>query len=325
MTRDERLLGLRAMGCTDRQAAFLATVMLHSGWCLRRHYAAFAGIPHGRKVCDFFEWLLARKYVTAWPCGHHRARAFHVHYKPLYRAIGDENSRHRRPVALARALERMLILDAVVADRDLTWLATEAEKVTHFTQVRQVPYEDLPSLKFRGHGTETVRYFPDKLPVGVDAEGRRYTFMFLVLQDLPIDFRGFLERHAELLRSLPQWRIRVLVPAHMKDAIRLYRAAFHEQLASPIRLSIRDELEWYFRAREGPPADADQRFGEAKYAFGAPRFQALYRAWLERGDAVLQGTVSTALADAIARGSGGLECHVSPHSYVHLVPAVGTA
>src|SRR5688572_17387301 len=223
MTRDERVMRLSLMGLTNRQADFLATVMLHSGWCLQRHYAAFAGITHGRKVCDFFESLLSRRYVTAWPCGHHRARAFHVHYKPLYRAIGDENNRHRRPVALARALERMLVLDAVVGDHRLTWLATETEKVTHFTTACRIAHRDLPSVTFRGQGAQTVRFFPDKLPIGVDADGETYTFLYLLTQDLPIDFRGFLERHAELLRSVRAWTIRVLVPAHMTDAIRLYQ------------------------------------------------------------------------------------------------------
>ena len=45
MTREDRLTQLGLMGFTTRQADFLLTVMLHSGWCLRRHYATFAGIP----------------------------------------------------------------------------------------------------------------------------------------------------------------------------------------------------------------------------------------------------------------------------------------
>jgi hypothetical protein len=60
-------------------------------------------------------------------------------------------------------------------------------------------------------------------------------------------------------------------------------------------------------------------------AFGAPRFQALYRAWLERGEPVLDATLSSTLADAVTRQTGQLECHVLPHLYVHLFPLVGTA
>jgi hypothetical protein len=310
---------------TDRQAEFLVTVMLHSGWCFQRHYAAFAGIPHGRKIVDFFEWLVSRGYVTPWPCLHYRARAFHVHYKPLYRAIGEENNRNRRPIALARAVERMMLLDAILAERDRTWLATETEKVAHFVLNHRIPREDLPSLTFLGQSSETVRYFPDKLPIGLDADGRTYTFLYLVTQDFPFDFRGFLERHAELLRALSAWVVRLLVPAHLRNAISLYQAAFREQLASPLRLTVMEDLKGYFRARRSLLGEGNQQFDEAADAFGAPRFQAVYRAWLERGDSVLEGTVSTTLADAIARRTGRLECHVSTHKYLHLTPLVGTA
>ena len=51
-------------GFTERQARFLATVMLHSGVFVGRQYAAFAGITHGQKVHDFIDKLLIRKLVT---------------------------------------------------------------------------------------------------------------------------------------------------------------------------------------------------------------------------------------------------------------------
>ena len=48
-------------GLTERQAGFLATVILHSGVFVGRQYAAFAGITHGQKVHDFIEKLLIRR------------------------------------------------------------------------------------------------------------------------------------------------------------------------------------------------------------------------------------------------------------------------
>ena len=119
--------------------------------------------------------------------------------------------------------------------------------------------------------------------------------------------------------------VRLLVPRHKTDAVPLYKAAFHEHFVSPLRPSLVDDVRWYFQARRNPPAGADERFDQATRAFGAPRFHALYRAWLERGDSVLEATLSTTLADAIARETGRLECHVLPHRYVHLLPLVGTA
>src|SRR5262249_29182110 len=153
----------------------------------------------------------------------------------------------------------------------------------------------------------TVRYFPDKLPIGLDPDGRTHTFLYLLTQDVPIDFRQFLERHAELLRSLPAWTVRLLVPRHKTQATTLYEAAFHEQLAAPLRPAVLEDVRWFFHARRSPGHGPSERFDQAVKAFSAPRFRALYRAWLERGDAVLDATLSPTLADAIARGTGRLE------------------
>jgi hypothetical protein len=70
-----------------------------------------------------------RDIVTPQTCAHGRARLFHVNYKPLYTAIGEPDNRFRRPMTLARAIERLMVLDAVLADPSLTWLATEPSRV----------------------------------------------------------------------------------------------------------------------------------------------------------------------------------------------------
>ena len=51
-------------GYTERQARFLATVMLHGGVCVERRYCKFAGIAHGQKTHDFFERLVNRRHAT---------------------------------------------------------------------------------------------------------------------------------------------------------------------------------------------------------------------------------------------------------------------
>ena len=325
MTSAQRVNQVQLRGFTDRQAAFLVTVMLHAGVCLARQYGAFAGLAHGRKICEFFDGLLVRGYATTRPAGHARTRIYHVQHKALYRAIGEPDNRHRRPTTLARAIERLMILDAVVAERQLTWLATEEDKVAYFTLTHRIGRNDLPSLTFRGENTETVRFFPEKLPIGLDADGRTHVFVYLLTGDLPADFRVFLERHAELFRLLPAWKVRLVVPLHKIAAVPAYKAAFREQLASPLRLNVADEVRWYFRTRRAPRTESGERFDHAIRAFGAPRFQALHRAWLERGDAILDGTLSSTLADAIGRGTGELDCVVLPHRYGHLYGLVATA
>ena len=326
MTWDERVdaVAAHARGVTDRQAAFLVTVMLHAGVCMDRQYCTFAHIAHGQKTTDFFRRLVDRGYATAHSCRNNSARLFHIQHKPLYAAIGDPDSRHRKPTPLARAIERLMVLDAVLADRGRTWLATEQDKLTHFTLTHRIPRQDLPSLTFRSEDSETVRYFPDKLPIGVDLEGA-YTFIYIVTRPGPVDFRAFLERHAELLRALRTWTIRLLVPRHFARVLGVYRAAFREQLAMPLRPVNLDDLRWYFQARQAPSRSSEERFDQAARAFRAPRFRALYRAWLERGEPVLDATLSAVLADKIERQVGQLECHVLPHHYLDLSPLVGTA
>ena len=325
MTWEERVEQVRLRGFTDRQAPFLVTVMLHGGVCVGRQHGAFTGLAHGRPTCLFFDQLVANGYATARRCGHPRSRIYHVQHKGLYRAIGEENSRYRRPTTIGRAIERLMVLDGVIDARDLTWLATETDKVTYFTRNHRIPHHDLPLLTFRSDDRETVRYFPEKLPIGLDADGRRHVFLYLLTRDLPTDFRAFLERHAELLRLLPAWTIRLLVPEHKKDAIRLHERAFKEQLASPLRMSVVEDLRWYFRARQDPKRRDGERFDQACLAFAPPRFQALYRAWLERGEVVLDGTLSSTLADAVSRGAGAFEPQVLPHHYGHFYGLVATA
>jgi len=164
MTWDDRLRAVATLGFTERQAGFLITVMLHAGVCLGRHYCAYGGIAHGQKERDFFRVLLARRYATARACGHHRARLFHLHYKPLYRAIGEPDNRHRRPTTLARAVERLMVLDAVLAERHHTWLATEHEKQAYFTLTHRVARQDLPHLTFRSDDDENRYSTPRSRP-----------------------------------------------------------------------------------------------------------------------------------------------------------------
>ena len=107
MTFDERVRAVAKEGFTDRQAGFLVTVMLHSSVRVRRQCCVYARIAHGQKNADFFAGLIAKKVATSCAAAHRRAHIYHVHSKPLYAAIGEPNNRNRKPLTLARAIERL--------------------------------------------------------------------------------------------------------------------------------------------------------------------------------------------------------------------------
>lgn len=68
--------------------------------------------------------------------------------------------------------------------------------------------DERPRLVFgRDQQNQTVLYFPDKLPIGIDHEAERHVFMFLAADGSPMDCCQFLLRHAELLRTLRSWKI----------------------------------------------------------------------------------------------------------------------
>src|SRR5437763_6434418 len=162
----DRTQAVAAFGFTERQARFLVTVMLHSGVFVWRQYCAFAGIVRGQKTHDFLERLSSRGMAKAIAVGPlHRGRLFHVHHKPLYAAIGETDNRHRKPMATARMIERLMILDAVLDDRTHTWLGTEVDKRMYFMRRLRdaVPLDEFPRLTFGRAQARTVRHFPDKL------------------------------------------------------------------------------------------------------------------------------------------------------------------
>src|SRR3954464_11006246 len=155
MTHAERVSAVAALGFTERQAAFLVLVMLHSGVCLGRQYCAFAGIVRGQKMADFFQKLTAKRLATPYPCGHNKARIYHVHNAKLYDAIGQRDVRFRKRSALARTIERVMMLDHIIAHRDITWLGAEHDKVAHFLTTTSLRREELPRLTF-GRGADVT-------------------------------------------------------------------------------------------------------------------------------------------------------------------------
>jgi hypothetical protein len=329
VTFEERVQAMIDHGFTKRQAGFLTTVMLHSGVCLGRQYCAYAGIVRGQKVHDFFRDLVANNHVSVYSRAHRKTHLYHVHAKTLYRAIGEPNNRHRRPVPLGRAIERLMVLDGVLAERRHRWLATEREKIAHFIRVTRLSRSELPHISFGVQPDETVRYFAEKLPIGIDPDGRRHVFIYLVTRRLPIDFRVFLHRYGNLLRTLPAWTVRVLVPPHLIGAVALHEAAARDELAMPLPPATVDELRWYFEQRRDAAADpaivADLRFQRASAMFGAPRFRVLYRMWRRYGNRMLDATTSPVTADALARRTGQVDCHVLAHTYQHLSALVSTS
>ena len=97
-----------------------------------------------------------------------------------------------------------MVLDAVLADRSVVWLGSEHEKRYYFIKRLGDSLWDneYPRLVFGEPPNVTVRYFPDKLPLGYEPDRYRHVFLYLARSPSPMDFRVFILRHLELLNAL---------------------------------------------------------------------------------------------------------------------------
>ena len=73
-----------------------------------------------------------------------RGHVYHLCNSSIYDAIGQNDNRNRRRTSAALIARKLMLLDYVLAHRDVDWYATEADKVALFTGPFAVPALDLP-------------------------------------------------------------------------------------------------------------------------------------------------------------------------------------
>lgn len=329
MTFDERVHAVAKKGFTDRQARFLTTVMLHAGVCVPRQYARFCGIVHGQKTRKFFAKLVRLQYASMYDCRHNRARIYHVNQRALYSAIGEADRTLRRPLTLNNAIQRLMVLDAIVEDPEMIWLGTAEDKASHLTALTGIKPGDLPHVTVGDGERRRARYFPDRLPIGIHLAGRG-VLVYVVLDPTLNDFRLFLERHSAVLRALPAWTVRVVVPLQFSDLTQRVKQVFFTQLATPALspeaiAGVRQRFE-SVRTQHYPfdfgPTD---HYVENRDLLAAPKYHVLFKLWKKEGDAALAGLASGVIQDAVQAEAGRIETLELGHRYGHLSPLAAIA
>ncbi len=305
MTTDERVQAVADYGFTERQARFLVLVMRHAGLCVKRQYAAFAGIANGGEKCNvFFDKLVTRGFAVAADCIHNRARLYHVHHRPLYHAIGEPDSRYRRAVPPRSAAERLMRLDAALTGPDLDWLTTRSEKVAYLqARTARAPVEHSVNSA-TGDASQDANQFPGTFPIGIGPSGR-VVLLYLATVPWTDDLRTFLVGHMALLRVTPTWTLRLVFPQTLRRAFPAYEAVVHEELETPLQADmIYDLKRYFFHRRRGTdlntiPESLRAFLNRCTQAFAGPRFTHLYRRWQTEENAALT-PISPAIPEALA-------------------------
>ena len=164
-----RELKLEPLGWTGCEAEWIALVCLHSGVFTRAqfcHYFDAQRITASRFVKVLIDRRAAVEsdHVTFNGGG----RTCRISNKPIYRALGVENIRHRRKACPPVMMRRLLSLDFVLEHPGMNWLPAEPEKVAFFEKLG-LSRRLIPRRIYYGAVGAQKRYFALKLPLAGDA------------------------------------------------------------------------------------------------------------------------------------------------------------
>jgi hypothetical protein len=195
---------LQKLGYTEREAAFLYLVGIHSGYFLRRQYLSFIEREDGAMVQRFLQKVVELQHVhpVEYATGRH---IYHLKSKLIYRALGQEDSQNRRVKGDRQILARLMQVDYLLDHFGEQFLETSGRKVAFFQEKLRVSLESLPQIKYGNNGT--VSYFPDRFPIAIKQEsGQSAPLVTLVFVDDGLRsisaFVRWLEQYAQLVKTL---------------------------------------------------------------------------------------------------------------------------
>ena len=202
---------LESFGWTGREAEWVALVCLHSGVFTRAQLSYFLDDPSRVAASRFVRALIEKKMAleddrTIFPGG---ANAVRISNKEIYRKLGIENVRHRREADDSVMLRRLLSLDYVLENTELSWLPTEQEKVGCFESLG-LDRSRIPHRVYQGAVGKQTRYFALKLPIAVDAKIATFAYVDPG-KDTDTELRSWGEVHEWLWRTLQGKGIKVQV------------------------------------------------------------------------------------------------------------------
>ena len=327
MTHDERIATLEQLGYGPRQAAFLALVMLHGGYFVRRQVASFLNRRDGGVATAFLRTLVRRRHARV---GVYRRRThvYHVFARRLYAAVGEEHNRNRREVAPAEIVRKVMTVDLVLHAPHAQWLATEREKVVYLTGRCGVPLGVLPATWY-GSQTDVfggvVRYCVDKALLFVTPLDDTVSVAYVLSLDTTLTgFQSFLDTYTRLLSALPRALV-VLCSPDPWGCDRAEQVMANWRRTAPARQAamaarLRSELGIYYEARQRLELGGAYALEAVRWAVrqrqalaAVPRFDGLYDRWRAYGQPAIDQRLS--LEPRVDVSHVRFSSRVFPHQY----------
>jgi len=281
---------LRGFGYTEEEARFLYLVATHSGYFTCQQFLHFIQTKPGKRSVAFAQKVIEKKHAKTKPYLRH-GRVFHLFSRNLYEAIGRENIRFRRVHSTQYIRMRLIALDFILRNQDVTYLETEEQKLTFFCDQMGIAKKTLPHKRYSGaiKGQFTDRYFVDKFPMFYNPSVSLPPVVTLSFIDPGFEsmesFRTHLDAYMTLFTKLSQVRLYYIATrdTNFERAKKLFHETFqrHWDPDSPFGLLQ------YFRTRRlwdekqfAKLSNRDIEFlNVSQERFGNPGIEDLYKKW----------------------------------------------
>lgn len=218
---------LESVGYTEREAAFLYLVAVHSGYFLRRQYSHFIQRERGAIAAQLLRKAVALGHLQSVACGQARF-VYHLTSRQMYSAAGLAASQHRRLKGDAQIKSRLMVLDFVLDHLGDSILDSSEAKLGFFTQNFGLSEALLPHAQ--GGGTSR---FPEEFPI-VIGEQQSIRFTFIDEGALSTSgFESFLSRYRAVFAGLPSFNLLYLADSdhNFERAATVFAALYPEARA----------------------------------------------------------------------------------------------
>ena len=282
---------IQELGYTESEARFLYIVAVFSGYFTLRQFRVFTGSSYGKRPTSFAKKLItqghanARTYVR-------RGAIFHLFSRIVYDRMDKDNLRNRKRHSFDFIRARLVLLDFILANPDLTYFETEQDKVSFFCGQLGISKDCLPAKVYKGAvlGQQTIRYFIDKFPLFFAAPfpGTPPVVTFSYVDtgfERPSSFASHLSAYQTLFRNSPAFAF--FISRQRNPIFRGAEERFRSLVRRPLESDASNEVLRYFQIRRRwdnheyiIPVTADLEFlRDARERFQEERIENLYESW----------------------------------------------
>ena len=295
--RTEAIAALTQFGYTPREAEFLYIVAVHSGFFLQRQFMQFVHVAGRGPATYFLKKAIQKQHVREHLPERGTQKIYHLFSRTVYAALGNENSRHRKPGRyglLEKAAVRVLGLDYVLSHLDCQFLEEETDKVSYFAEAKHVSPDALPAKLFRGQtGAETRRYFIEKFPIFISGDASASLTNFTYIEDdirSLQTFASFIQRYRALFDAL-SGSFKLIFVSTSTTSFSSAREVFTQALSGTERQREQRHLATFFRLRK---MAEEKRFKELAHReviewqrgikrYSEAKYESQYQNWKQTG------------------------------------------